>query len=404
MLRLGFLREARNCALNYLLPVGLTMLCLVVSPATAQVPGVTDTQIKVGSCVVLDGPNRQYGIQIILGATAYFDYVNDQGGVNGRKLTLTSFDDGYDTEKTGACFASLKREGVFTAGFFFGSATTAKYIPLLEAEHIPLLGTYSGAPFVYEPVKRGVFNVRASYDDETRELVENLWKSGVRRIGIIYQDDAFGKSVLDSAKQAMARHNAALAGIGSYTRNNLEVGPAIASVHGANPEAVIIGGTYAAAAEIVKRSHAQGWRPRFTSGSYIGTDAFITAAGSDAEGILSTQIVPSYDLVGLPTVKLYRECLAKYMSATPPGFVSLEAFVNAMVMVEGLRRAGKDLTREKFIAALESMNGFDVGLGPGSHLGFSSRRHKGLDQVYPTVVHGGKPQMFNDWEAALASK
>jgi branched-chain amino acid transport system substrate-binding protein len=380
------------------------MVCSLVAPARAQAPGVSDSQIKIGSCAVLDGPNRQYGIQIVLGATIYFDYINDHGGVNGRKLSLSSFDDGYDTEKTSACFASLKREKVFSGGFFFGSALAAKYLPMAAAEHMPIVGLYTGAPFIYDPVKHEIFNLRASYNDETRELVDNLWRSGARRIGVIYQDDAFGKTVLDSARLALAKHNAVPVATGSYTRNTLDVGPAIESVHAAKPEVVLLDSTYAAAAEIVKRAHGQGWRPLFVSGSYIGTDSFITAAGKEAEGVISMQIVPSYDSTDLPTVKLYRECLEKYMSSSPPSPTSLEAFVNAMVIVEGLKRAGKDPTREKFIEAIESMNGFDIGLGSAARLKFSPHRHKGLDRVYPTVVRGGKPEVFGDWGGVLAQR
>ncbi len=400
MLIFRFVREVQKWKWTW----SLLMVCSLAAPAMAQAPGVSDSQIKIGSCAVLDGPNRQYGIQIVLGATAYFDYINDHGGVNGRKLILSSFDDGYDPERTGACFASLKREKVFAAGFFFGSATTAKYLPLLEAEHMPLVGTYSGAPFIYEPVKHGIFNLRASYNDETRELVDNLWRSDARRIGVIYQDDAFGKTVLDSAKLALAKHNAAPVAVGSYTRNALDVSQAIESVHAAKPEVVFLATTYAAAAEIVKRAHAQGWRPLFVSGSYIGTDAFITAAGKEAEGVVSTQIVPPYDSTDLPTVKLYRECLGKYMSGTQPSPTSLEAFVNAMVIAEGLKRAGKDPTREKFIAAIESMTGVDIGLGPEARLEFSPHHHKGLSRVYPTVVRDGKPEVFSGWTGVLAQK
>lgn len=400
MFMFWFIREIRKCAWA----CSLLMVCSLAAPATAQAPGVSDSQIKIGSCTVLDGPNRQYGIQIVLGATIYFDYINDHGGVNGRKLSLSSFDDGYDTEKTSACFASLKREKVFSGGFFFGSALAAKYLPMAAAEHMPIVGLYTGAPFIYEPVKHEIFNLRASYNDETRELVDNLWRSGARRIGVIYQDDAFGKTVLDSARLALAKHNAVPVATGSYTRNTLDVGPAIESVHAAKPEVVLLDSTYAAAAEIVKRAHGQGWRPLFVSGSYIGTDSFITAAGKEAEGVISMQIVPSYDSTDLPTVKLYRECLEKYMSSSPPSPTSLEAFVNAMVIVEGLKRAGKDPTREKFIEAIESMNGFDIGLDPAARLEFSAHRHKGLGRVYPTVVRGGKPEVFSAWAGVLAHK
>jgi branched-chain amino acid transport system substrate-binding protein len=376
---------------------------LVVS-AAAQAPGVSDSQIKIGSCSALDGPARQLGLQTVLGATAYFQYINEHGGVNGRKLSLSSFDDGYDPEKTSACFASLKREDVFAGGFFVGTPTAAKYVPMAESEHMPVVGLFTGAQFLYEPVKHEIFNLRASYNDETREQVDNLWKSGARRIGVIYQDDGFGKAILDGVKLALANHNGAPVATGSFARNTLDVAQGIESVRGAKPDAVILASPYAPAAEIVKQAHAQGWRPLFLTVSFVGTEAFIAAAGKDSEGVVITQVVPPYSDSDLPTVKLYRECLAKYMSATQPSFVSLEAFVNAMVIADGLKLAGKNPTREKFIEAIESMGGTDIGLGPEAHLEFSAHRHMGLGRVYPTVVRGGKPEVFGDWSVVLAQK
>jgi branched-chain amino acid transport system substrate-binding protein len=399
MFTFRLIREARKCGRIW----PLLMACTLASIATAQAPGVTDSEIKIGSCTVLDGPNRQYGLQSVLGGTAYFSYVNAHGGVNGRKLSLIPFDDGYDPEQTSACFAKLKRENVFASGFFVGSANAEKYVPMAEAEHMPAVGFYPGSPFIYQPVKHEIFNVRASYADETRELVESLWKSGSHRIGVIYQDDGFGKAILDDVKQGLAKHHGAPAGVGSYTRNTLEVKRAIELVRAANPDAVIIASTYAAAAQIVKQAHGQDWRPLFLGGSYLGTEAFVAAAGEDAEGVVITQIVPSYDDISLPTVKLYRECLVTYMSGTQPNYVSLLAFVNATVIVEGLKRAGENPTREKFITAIESMNGVDIGLGPEAHLEFSPHRHKGLDRVYPTIVRGGKPKELS-WADVLAKK
>jgi ABC-type branched-subunit amino acid transport system substrate-binding protein len=344
------------------------------------------------------------GLQTVLGATAYFDYVNDRGGINGRKVTLSSFDDGYDPEKATNCFGLLKRENVFASGFFVGTPTAMKYVPLAEADRLPIVGLFTGAQFLYEPVKHDVLNLRASYNDETREQVDNLWKAGARRIGVIYQDDGFGKAILDGVKLALAKHNATPAATGSFARNTLDVGQGIEMVRAAKPDAVILASPYAPAAEIVKQAHGQGWHPLFLAVSFIGTEAFITAAGKEAEGVVITQVVPTYDNTELPAVKLYRECLAKYMSGTQPSFVSLEAFVNGMVIAEGLKRAGKNLTRDKFIEGIESLNGFDIGLGPQAPLEFSSHHHKGLGRLYPTVVRGGKPEAFSDWESVLPRK
>jgi branched-chain amino acid transport system substrate-binding protein len=396
---LGFTHRTQRWWLLSVLAV-----CATVTSAVGQATGVSGSEIKIGSCSALDGPARQLGLQTVLGATTYFNYLNERGGVNGRKVKLVSFDDGYDPEKTSACFGSLLREKVFIGGFFVGTPTAMKYVPMAQSEHLPVVGLFTGAQFLYEPVKREIFNLRASYQDETREQVDNLWRVGVRRIAVIYQDDGFGKAILDGVLLALKKHNASLVATGTFERNTLDVAQGITSVRAAKPQAVVLASPYAPAAEIVKQAHAGGWHPLFLSVSFVGTEAFITAAGKDAEGTVITQVVPTYDRTELPTVKLYRDCLNKYMSSTQPSFVSEEAFVNAMVMAEALRRAGPIPTRDKFIAAIESMNNFDIGLGRDARVEFGPQRHKGLGRVYPTVVRGGKPEAFSDWATVLTAK
>lgn len=364
----------------------------------AESPGLTKGEVRIGSCSALDGPARQLGLETVLGATAYFDYINDQGGVNGRKLRLSSHDDGYDPEKAAACFAQIKKDGIFSAAFFVGTPTAAKYAPLAESDKIPLVGLFTGAPFLTQPTKRYIFSVRASYNDETREQVDGLWKAGVRKIGVIYQDDAFGNAVVEGVKLALQKHGAAPAGLGKFIRNTLDVGKAIEDVHTANPQAVILASPYAPAAQILKLTHSQHWRPLFLTVSFVGTEALIKAAGNDAEGVVITQVVPPYDQTELPTVKLYRESIGKYMSSTQPSFVSLEGFVDALVVADGLRKSGSDPTREKFVDALESLHDVDIGLGEEAKLMFNPRHHQGLDHVYPTVIQNGRPEMITDWQ------
>lgn len=379
----------------------LTTILTFVASSAAQTPGVTKNEVRIGSCSALDGPARQLGLETVLGATAYFDYINDQGGVNGRKLKLSSHDDGYDPDKAAACFAQLTKDGIFSAAFFVGTPTAAKYVPLAESDKIPLVGLFTGAPFLTQPTKHYVFSVRASYNDETREQVDGLWKAGVRKIGVIYQDDAFGNAVLEGVKLALQKHGSAPAGLGKFVRNTLEVGKAIEDVHAANPQAVIFASPYAPAAQILKQTHAQSWRPLFLTVSFVGTEALIKAAGNDAEGVVITQVVPPYDQTELPTVKLYRDSISKYMSSTQPSFVSLEGFVDALVVADGLKKAGSDLTREKFVDALESLHDVDIGLSQDAKLMFSAHHHQGLDHVYPTVIEKGKPQIITDWQKVV---
>ena len=144
-------------------------------------------------------------------------------------------------------------------------------------------------------------------------------------------------------------------------------------------------------------AHAKGWKPLFLTVSFVGTDNLMQQAGSDAEGEVITQVVPPYYLTDLKTVALYRRALAKSMPNSRPNFVSLEGFVDAMVLVEGLKKVGKELTGEGLIHAIESIHDMDMGLGPQLRLDYSAKDHKGFDHVIPTVVRGGRAVPFTDW-------
>src|SRR6202044_2692205 len=162
--------------------------------------------------------------------------------------------------------------------------------------------------------------VRASYFDEAKEQVDQLWNAGIKKIGVIYQNDAFGAAVLAGVKLALQKHDAAPIALGSFPRNTLEIDEAIDLVRKAKPDAVVMVGSYASLAEIVKRSHKNGWNPLFLTVSFVATEAYIGQAGTDADGTVITQVVPNYDREDLPTVALYRRLLKKYSPAEKPSF------------------------------------------------------------------------------------
>src|SRR5262249_36326089 len=165
----------------------------------------------------------------------------------------------------------------------------------------------------------------------------------------------------------------------------------------ANPDAVGLVGPYGPVAEILKQAHSTGWHPLFLTVSFVGTEALIKEAGHDADGVVITQVVPPYDRTDLTSVKLYRDSIAKYFPGSEPSFVSLEGFADAMVVVEGLKRAGVDVTREKFIEGIESIQHMDVGFGPSLKLTYGPEDHKGFEKVYVTVIEGGRPVLLDDW-------
>ena len=326
---------------------------------------------------------------------------NDAGGVGGRKLKLIAYDDSYDPAKTEACFNRLIEQKVFALGFFVGTPTAVKYVPMAESNKIPLVGLFTGAQTLYTPLRHWVVNVRASYFDETREQIDGMWGMlSYKKIGVIYPEDAFGTAVLEGVKAALKAHGAEPVAVGSYQRQTAQVGGAIDTVKAANPDAVVVVGPSNTVAPILKLSHAKGWKPLFLTVSFVGTDELIQEAGPDAEGMVITQVVPPYYMTDFKTVALYRRTLSKYSPSAQPNFVSLEGFVDAMVLVEGLKKAGKDLTREGLIRGIESLHELDLGLGPQLKLNYSSKEHKGFDHVLPTVVRGGRAVPFTDWATA----
>jgi len=382
--------------------VFLVCLSSTFSPAKGQtVSGVTEKEILIGSCSALEGPSHFLGTETVTGAKAYFDMINEAGGVDGRRLKLIAYDDSYDPSKTEACFNRLMEQKIFALAFFVGTPTAVKYVPMAESNKIPLVGLFTGAQTLYVPLRHWVVSVRASYFDETREQVDGLWGTlGYKKIGVIYPDDPFGTTVLEGVKTALKSHGAEPVATASYQRQTAQVGEAIDKVRAANPEAVVVVGPANTVAPILKQSHAKGWKPLFLTVSFVGTDELIQEAGSDAEGVVVTQVVPPYYLTEYKTVALYRRTLGKYYPSVQPNFVSLEGFVDAMVLVEGLKRAGKELTREGLIHGIESMHDIDVGLGEQLKLNYSAKKHAGFDRVIPTVVRGGRAVPFTDWSTA----
>ena len=390
--------------LKYSLGLCAVVVCLFLLPSPVfgqSVPGVSEREVLIGSCSALEGPSHFLGTETVTGAKAYLDMTNDAGGVDGRKLKLISYDDSYDPAKTEACFNRLMEQKVFALAFFVGTPTAVKYLPLAETNKIPLVGLFTGAQTLYVPLHHWVVNVRASYFDETREQMDGLWGTlGYKKIGVIYPEDPFGAAVLEGVKTALKGHGTEPAATASYPRQTSQVGGAIDTVKAANPEAVVVVGPANTVAPILKQAHARGWKPLFLTVSFVGTDDLIQEAGSDAEGVVVTQVVPPYYLTEYKTVALYRRTLTKYYPSAQPNFVSLEGFVDAMVLVEGMKKAGKELTREGLIRGIESLHEIDMGLGSKLKLNYSSKEHKGFDSVIPTVIRGGRAVPFTGWSMA----
>jgi len=362
--------------------------------ADEQRTGVTDTEVMIGSCAPTTGTLAERGNQLKIGATTYFSYINEKG-INGRKVKINFCDDHYDPEAAISCFSSCLKDKVFAGGFFVGSAPISKYVRMGEASRMPLFGFCTGTPLVYE-LHPTEFVVRAGYQDEVEKQIDELWNThGIRKIAVIYQNDAFGAAIRENVLKNLKLFKAVPVVEASYSRSTSEIEDAVKRVTAANPEAVILGATSAALTAIVKKRDEEKWKSVCMAFS-VDTD-FLEPMGKAADGIVLTQVVPLTDSK-LPTADLYNKLRKKYTPTAQPNLTAFEAFINAMVLCEALKRAGRDLTRDNFIKAMESLNNFDTGLGPERKLFYSSANHTGwaAKSVYFTVMKDGKMVPLNE--------
>lgn len=358
----------------------------------AAEPGVTDNTITVGMSAPFSGPNGAYGIDMRQTILAYFEQQNKAGGVNGRKLELAALDDGYETERTLANTKVLLQEkNVFALLAYYGSSPTTEALNnIIGPAKVPLVGTISGANSLREPISanpnsRYMFNVRASYADESEAMISQLVSLGLKNIAVLYQNDGFGKSGLEGVTAALKKHNLTPSAVGTVERNSVDVSKALGPIAAANPQAVVMVTLYKPTAAFVKAMKKSGQNPMFMTLSPVGTEQLVQELGPDARGIGISQVVPYPWSDVTPVVREYQKLAAR------PGaysYYGMEGYLMARTLVEGLKRAGKELSREKLVLALESMNNIDFG---GYRLNYSPTARHGSRFVELTVVGpGGK--------------
>lgn len=369
--------------------------------APRPVQGVTDTDIWIGSSLALTGHAGYLGTQALRGALSYLNHVNDQGGINGRQIRLIVYDDGYDPPR---CLANTQRliieDRVFALFCYVGTPTTVKIIPLLEEAKIPLVGMFTGANALREPFKRYIINVRASYYQETAAAVRRMVVDlSIRKVAVFYQYDAYGFDGLKGTELALKPFGLAPLATGSNVRGTVDVHEGLNRIRESGAEAVVMIGTYDPCATFIKEAKGRGFNPLFYNVSFVGADELARRLGEDGEGVIVSQVVPSPEAPETGSqlwgVLEYRELLNRYYPEDKPNFVGLEGYINARVLVEGLKRAGPALDRERFIDALETIQDYDLGIA--NTLSFSPTDHQGLEQVYFTRIRSGKFELITDW-------
>jgi len=359
-----------------------TFACLL-SVGSAYAQGVTKTRILIGQSSPFSGSNKELGDDIREGLQAFFKQLNESGGVNGRTIELIALDDGNDAKRSGENARILIEQRGVLALIGYASATLSlPAFPYVEKSKVAFVGPFTGA----EPMRvfrRNVYNIRASYADELEKIVDFYTTTGMKKFSVIHYDDAIGKENLTAVETALTRRGLKPASIGTLKRNQTDLGAAVADVVNAAPDVVIATTLYKTTSDFIKGAKKAGSAAQFASTSFVGASALAGELGEQGTGVVVAQVVPPYSRASIAIVREYQAAIEKSLGKKDFSFTSLESYIGAKVLVEAIRRAGSNPTREGLMKALDGMQNFNVG---GYVVDFSPANHNGSKFVELTAI------------------
>lgn len=361
-----------------------SVLMVAAGAVHAGNAGVTPTEIRLGASQVLSGPlgaqTQQYGE----GARLLFDAVNATGGIHGRKISFTTLDDGFDPKRAVENSRKLiEEQKVFMLFNSTGTAQTAAVLPLLKETQTILFGPVTGASSMREAVNPHLFHVRASYAQETERIVSQLQQIGTSRVVFFYQDDGLGKTLLAEVKKAAEAAKLPLLAEIRLDPAAPDFAAAAAQTAQANPQAVIVGTAGMTFPNYVKAVQATAARPSFYGYSVASLDGINRELKDKARGIVLAQIMPSLRSTTIPVVAEYLRLHKAKSPDAAPSASQFEGFVHAKVLIEGLRRTGRDLSTASFIKTMESTGEIAFGRFTAQ---YSAKSHNGSDYVELAII------------------
>jgi len=367
----------------------LVLLAGCLAGLCGLTPAAASTDIAVAQVAPLSGVLASTGAQMVLGGKIYFDWVNDNGGVNGARLKHIVVDDAYKVDETVRLTREVLANPEVVALFgYAGTANVSKLLAdgVLDAGGAPLVAPYTGAEALRTPFNPYIFHVRAGYLDETEHMVHQVATLGMNRIAVMYQNDAFGKAGLAGVEAAAAKRNMQLVAAAAYERNTDDVRDAVQQIHAADPQAVIMVSVNRSTAAFASQYRAAGGGAQLYNISVVDPAELVKLAGIKAvHGLGISQVVPYPFGANKPVVREYQTLMQKYAPGQALSYTSFEEFLGAKVLVEGLRRAGPAPTRNKLLKALEGMGNYDLG---GTRVQYSPTNRIGSRFVEVTVIGG----------------
>lgn len=380
--------------------------------------------IVIGMSAAFSGPSKGLGIELYRGSTAYIEHVNRTGGVYGHRIVVKAYDDGYNpTPAIQNTIRLIERDNAFLLFNYVGTPTVTRILPLLKSyksRFVYLLTPFTGAqPLRQPPYSEYVFNLRASYSDETEGLVDHFVSAGRSRIAVFYQADAYGRSGWDGVKKALAKSFGLKMVAEATYRRGAEYSQSFTQqvevIRKASADAVIAIGAYAVSAAFIRDARNAGLNIPIANLSFVGSENMSdlllrtsrTASKDYTKDLINSQVVPSYQDSALPAVQEYRQLMGKYQplpprdlmegsyTPLPYSYVSFEGFLNAKLLVEVLKRMGPGPTKSRIKEIIESIHSADLGID--APVTFGPHKHQGLDKIYYTTMNGDRFVPLADW-------
>ncbi len=359
----------------------LSLWCAAI--AMIALSHASQAQILIGQTAGFTGPVGAGVKETTDGAKLYIDTINAKGGVNGQKIELISLDDRFDPKQAGENARKLIEEQNVVALFLTrGTPHTEAILPHLDKHGVPLVGPSTGAMVLHLPVKKHVFNVRATYQREAEKAISHLASMGITRIAIVHADDSFGADGVAGAQKGLVAAKLQPSVLEKFNRSKPDFGPIAPKIAQTNTQAVIMVASGQAVVDGTKAFRAAGSAAQIVTLSNNASGGFIKSLGGNARGVIVTQVFPYERSIAFGMVKEAQE-MAKAKGAGDISPAMLEGFAAAKVLVEGLRRAGPKPTREKIQAALESIRKLDLG---GLEVNYSPEDHTGLDFADLSII------------------
>ena len=361
----------------------LAAASLLAAPTLLKAQG--SNKIVLGQSAAFTGPAAELGIQFQQGAKLWFEQINAQGGIGGKTLEIRSLDDGYEPDRCAANTQKLIAEDVHALFGYIGTPTSLAALPLLTKAQVPFIAPFTGAMGLREPFNKQVFHLRASYNDETALIVRQLTNLGLKKIAVFHQNDAYGKAGLDGVTLALDKLGLKPVATATVERNSVDVAAAVRTINAAMPDAVVQISAYKSCAAYIRAARAAGYGGTFYNVSFVGTQALADELGKDGAGVVVSQVMPSPYYPARPIAREFADAVKK-AGNVQANFSSMEGYLAAKVVTEGLKRAGNRIgSRDALIQGIESIGSQSLG---GFQVNFSSTNHVASSFVELSMLTG----------------